>query len=76
MYWMAASIQSNYIPSHTNHTNVLQKQKSRTERQQREDNLFRASTPTATDSILIKYVHITEQKNTECSVSLLLTNFH
>lgn len=75
MYWTAASRQSNYIPSHTNHTNVLQKQKSGTERQQREDNLFLASTPTATDSVLIKYVHIPEQKNTKRSVSLLLVNF-
>lgn len=66
---------SNFIPSHTNHTNVLQRQKSGTERQQCKDDLFLASTPTATDGVLIKYVHIPEQKNTERSVSILLTSF-
>lgn len=75
MYWTAASVQSNFIPSHANRTNVLQKQKSGTERQQCKDNLFIASTPTATDGALIKYVRIPEQKNTERSVSLLLSSF-
>lgn len=75
MYWTAASVQSNFIPSHANHTNVLRKQKSGTARQQCKDNVFLASTPTATDSVLVRYVHIPEQKNIKRSVSLLLTSF-